>query len=188
MNIQRRKSITLIAAIISLIILAFASTLAQAATVQPVVVTGNPSCTELGYEFGFKIDPVNPGTYTLPDGVNTITITVNGSSFDWTSTIGIDAVIVKGGTDSNLYVYDPPAESFGDTGLQSTINPANGQPFDLSHIEFCYDVESPTNTPTNTSVPPTNTPTDTPTNTPSNTPTNTPTDTPTNTSTNTPTD
>jgi|GEM_PF-4516377 len=62
MNIQIRKSITLIAAITSLIALIFASTLAQAATVEPVIVAGNPSCTDLGYQFGFKIEPVTSGT------------------------------------------------------------------------------------------------------------------------------
>ncbi|MCI0398418.1 MAG: hypothetical protein L0332_06115 [Chloroflexi bacterium] len=60
---------------------------------------------------------------------------------DWSSTFGIDAVIVKGGSNANLYIYDPPAESFGDSGLHSPINPNNGDPFGLSHVEFCYDYE-----------------------------------------------
>ena len=82
----------------------------------------------------------NSGTYDLPGG-NTVTVTTDGVNFDWSSTLGMDAVIAKGGPNANAYVYDPPAESFGDTGLHSPINPNNGQPFGLSHISFCYDFE-----------------------------------------------
>jgi hypothetical protein len=114
---------------------------AAAASVEPVWVEDNPSCTDLGYDFGYKVDPPSAGTYTFPDGVNTVTVTTDGIYFGWTSTLGIDAVIVKGGPDANLYVYDPPTESFGDAGLHSPINPSNGQPYGLSHIEFCYDYE-----------------------------------------------
>ncbi|MDI6876142.1 MAG: hypothetical protein QMC96_05150 [Methanomicrobiales archaeon] len=39
-----------------------------------------------------------------------------------------------------MYIYDPPAESYGDTGLHSPIGP-NNQPAGLSHIEVCYDYE-----------------------------------------------
>jgi len=180
------------------------------ASVTPVFVAGNPSCTELGYAFGVKQEPTeaNGGYLLTVPGVGEIDIKVDGNDqfFDWLSDFGIDAVIAKGGPNANLYVYDPPAESFGDTELGPPINPDNGQPYGLSHIEFCYDLNDPTNTPTNTatstatatntptgtSVPtdtPTSTatgtsvPTDTPTSTPTHTPTGTslPTDTPTNT-------
>jgi hypothetical protein len=108
------------------------------ASVEPVFVAGNPSCVDLGYEAGFKIEPVNSGTYTITGTGHTVTITVNGSYFDWTSTIGMDAVIVKGGPNANVYIYNPPAPSLGDTGLHSPINSSNGNPYGLSHLEFCY--------------------------------------------------
>lgn len=66
---------------------------------------------------------------------------LDGTYFNWTSTIGMDAVIAKGGPNANVYVYDPPAESFGDTGLVSPTNPSNDKPYGLSHIEFCFDYE-----------------------------------------------
>lgn len=109
--------------------------------VEPIFVAGNPTCEELGYTYGFRVDPPNAGTYTLPDGTNTVTVTTDGVNFDWTSTLGMDAVIAKGGPNVNAYVYQPPAESKGDDGLHSPINPNNGQPFGLSHIDFCYDYE-----------------------------------------------
>lgn len=108
--------------------------------VTPVLVAGNPTCVGLGYDFGFKIDPPTPGVYNI-DGVNTVNFsTSDGVYFNWTSTLGMDAVIVKGGNNANAYVYDPPAESFGDGGLHSPDN-ASGNPAAISHIEFCYDYE-----------------------------------------------
>lgn len=108
--------------------------------VVPVFVAGNPSCTALGYDFGFKVDPPNAGTYDV-DGFNTVTVTTDGTYFDWESTLGMDAVIAKGGPNANVYVYDPPAEEFSDGHLSSPTNPNNGMPFGLSHIEFCFDYE-----------------------------------------------
>lgn len=117
------------------------SSAARATTVTPTLVAGNPSCTSLGYPFGFKPNTPSEGN---PVGVHsvaggTITITKSGESISWTSTIGIDAVIIKGGPNANLYVYDPPAESFGDTTLVAPTNPSNGNPYGFSHVEFCYD-------------------------------------------------
>lgn len=111
----------------------------------PTVVNGNPSCADLGYAFGYKPNPPagegNPtGTFNI-DGFNTITVTENGAGtgIDWSSTLGIDAVIVKGGDNANLYTYDP--EAFSGSGLVTPTNSNNGQPFGLSHVEFCYDYE-----------------------------------------------
>src|SRR5574340_610245 len=171
---------------------------AEAASVTPIVVAGNPTCLDLGYEHGLSTGGAPPdGASNWNDGKLYVTIISDGIYFDWTSNIGVSAVIAKGGKyGANLYVYDPPAESLGDTDLHAPATP-NGDPAGLSHVAFCYDDEAPTNTPTNTpSHTPTNTPTDTPTPTPTNTlidftdvpsdtPTNTPTDTPTITPTNT---
>jgi hypothetical protein len=113
----------------------------SAASVTPDFVSGNPTCEGLGYTYGFKPQPEPPpsGTYTFPDGVNTVTITSDGTYFDWSSTLPIDAVIVKGGPNANVYKYSP--EASGDSGLNSPINPNNNLPFAISHIEFCYDYE-----------------------------------------------
>jgi hypothetical protein len=110
---------------------------AAAASVTPTPITddNNPSCAELGYTNEVKFDPPGNGT---KDGV-TITNYVQSSSdaagsFDWSSTFGIDAVIVKAGDDKhNVYVYSP--ESMGDTGLQPQSGSGNG----ISHISFCSD-------------------------------------------------
>jgi hypothetical protein len=91
-----------------------------------------------------KVDP-NPdgaGPFNYTNGTLSVTITnaTGDKSFDWSSNIGVDAVYVKAGADgSNLYRYDPPAESTGDTGLVSPGESGNG----ISHISFCYDADAP---------------------------------------------
>ena len=100
-----------------------------AASVTPVVIANNPTCIDLGYDFGFKIDPPTPGIYPVGNGSITWTST-DGVYFDWNSTFGIDAVLVKGGSNARLYTYNPPALAFGDTGLHSPLGagPGGDQP------------------------------------------------------------
>jgi len=84
-------------------------------------------------EFKLEDGGLSDGSYS--DGTLTVTLSnVTGDSFDWTSqTITVDAVIVKGGNaGSNLYRYDPPTESPGDTDL-GVPNPQNNG---ISHISF----------------------------------------------------
>jgi hypothetical protein len=139
------RKISSIAVVVLILTVALAGTQLAArpaaASVTPTPVQGNPNCVGLGYVYGFKPQPEPPpsGTYTFPDGINTVTITSDGTYFDWTSTLSIDAVIVKGGPNANVYVYSP--ESYSDTVLNSPINPSNNKPFAISHIEFCYDYE-----------------------------------------------
>jgi hypothetical protein len=104
------------------------------------VVPGNPSCPAGTYEL--KIEPVGDGTYTGQFGFS-VTIDVretgDGPVFDFTSNKGVDAVIVKGGPNANVYDYNPEVTS--GTGLHAPVNPSNGNYYGLSHISFCYDLE-----------------------------------------------
>lgn len=140
------KKTTLFAFVAALLLAIFfvTSRPAEAATVTPTLVQGNESCADLGLgDFELKVEPVADGTFT--DGTLEVTIdvrdTASGQVFDWTSNLGVDAVLAKGGPDENLYLYDPPSESKGDTGLHAPINARNGKFSDLSHISFCYDLE-----------------------------------------------
>ncbi|MGH2748086.1 MAG: hypothetical protein ACRDKB_09205 [Actinomycetota bacterium] len=131
---------------------------AGASHVTPQEVSGNPSCATLGSGFEeLKVEPVSSGTFS--DGTLTVTLSVSGRSFSWSSNIGVDAVLVKGGPNANAYRYSP--EATADSGLTAPINPNNNEPYGLSHVSFCYDVEEAT-TPPPTTPPPTTPPPTTP--------------------------
>jgi hypothetical protein len=185
-RLARRLSWLVVLSLMSVALFA-PGTMVQAASVAPIPISdGNPTCSAFAVTFGggqdwleTKMDPAGNGTITVA-GFGTITISnfVQSSSgtpgsFDWSSTFGIDAVLVKAGEDKhNLYVYAPTAasaESMGDTGLSPQAGTGNG----ISHISFCYDEDvAPTPTPTPTpEVTPTPTPEVTPTPTPEVTPT-----------------
>jgi LPXTG-motif cell wall-anchored protein len=119
---------------------------AGATHVTPTQVPGNATCPAGTTEL--KVEPVESGTES--DGTLTVTLVVTGNTFDWTSNIGVDVVIVKGGNASNVYDYRP-GESTGDTGLHAPAN-ASGGFAGLSHVSFCYDVEQPTTSTTSTST------------------------------------
>ncbi len=115
---------------------------ALAASVDPVLVDGNPVCSgsggpsgpSLGFDYGIKVDPPKEGTFALGSGTVTISdidTSVNPATFTWSSSgVTVLAVIVKGGPNANVYYYNPPA-STGDSGLHA--------PNGFSHINFCYD-------------------------------------------------
>jgi hypothetical protein len=126
----------------------------------PTLVDGNPSCQTLGYEFGFKIEgeagSLIPANGTYPPSVGTLTGTGNlglpgtltisnsdGQFFNWsalfTTSTGVDAVIVKGGDNADSFVYVP--EDTADTRLHAPFKDSE-TPRDISHVEFCYDLEA----------------------------------------------
>lgn len=116
---------------------------AAAAHVTPTSYDGNfTSCTQLnvagviGGSSGTA--PTDPQTYPLGGG-HTITFDYNpnGSPYiDFTATVPMDYVIIKGGPAYNVYAYDPAVLS--DTGLHAPINPSNNQPYGVSHVAWCF--------------------------------------------------
>jgi hypothetical protein len=111
----------------------------EAASVTPVPVDGNPRCADLvpgSFEFKPQPEPPPSGTYTSPDGLLSVTISSDGTVFDWTADLMLVGVFVKGSSAGNFYPYD--SGSKGDSGLHSPINPNNERPYEISHISFCY--------------------------------------------------
>jgi hypothetical protein len=127
---------------------------AKATHVDPEPVGENANCSTLtGLVELTRFDPVPDGESTQ-DGV-TIDVYDDGTVFDWSSTVDIEAVFVKGGAGGggNLYIYDPAETS--DTGLHALTN-KQGQLAELSHITFCVpDTTTTTTVPeeTTTTVP-----------------------------------
>jgi LPXTG-motif cell wall-anchored protein len=64
-------------------------------------------------------------------------------TFDFTSTIAVSVVFVKGGEDTNEYDYSPPATS--GSGLHPPLN-GGGQAPVISHVTFCAGGGSETTT------------------------------------------
>jgi uncharacterized repeat protein (TIGR01451 family) len=108
---------------------------ATSPSVAPVEVDGNPKCADFGLTAITKFDPVNSGTQ------GGITLTKHDTHYvKWTSTVPVDWVIVKGGPNANIYKY--ATDSFGDDWLSAPTNPSTGEPYGLSHVEFCTDGNS----------------------------------------------
>lgn len=125
-------------------------------SVTPIVVSGNPSCATLNASanpafahittnFGFKLDANPPtGNYPFTNGgirvltggapaepANSINYTkINDNAFSFAATRSISAVIIKAGSNANVYPYNPA--TFGDTNLVTSGTNA------ISHVEFCY--------------------------------------------------
>jgi hypothetical protein len=115
---------------------------AQATSVDPALIDGNPSCADLGYPHEIKFDPPAPGSKSA--GGVTVEMSLGadqyGTLVDWTSSAPIDAVIVKGGPNALSYVY--AGESSGDTGLHTPFNGPDKY-YGLSHVNFCWDDQTP---------------------------------------------
>jgi hypothetical protein len=113
------------------------------------VVDGNPTCEDLSespYNCGpneVKFDTDDGDLYDgNTKGPITLDDVIDDYSFDWSSTLGVDCVLAKAASDNhNLYTYVP--DSFGDTGLES-----NNQDHAISHLLFCYNLDSSTTTST----------------------------------------
>lgn len=116
---------------------------AAAATVEPTLVEGNPTCQDvLPGSIEYKLDfAPDDGEYT--DGTIKVTIGNWGDSVvSWTSDLDVDAVIMKGGPAANVYVY-PGDSDLGDDLLVTPTNPNNDEAYGISHISFCYGVDEP---------------------------------------------
>ena len=148
-------AMAVVAAVVALlVVVAGPSGTTSATDVTPTLISGNPDCDASGVGELVRVDPVADGTFSVAGGSITIVVDNGAKTFDWTSTVGIGLIIVKGGPNANEYVYVPA--SFGDTGLHAPLNPKNNRFYGLSHISFCDPGESvtPTPTPTPTDTPP----------------------------------
>lgn len=111
---------------------------------------GNRTCSEVGTAFfgdpnyyELESDRINydqDGNVfdgPFPMGL-TVSVSDNDTFVTWSSSFGIGAIIVKGSSDANVYVYNP--QSNGDSGLASPPNPSGGSAA-LSNITFCWNPE-----------------------------------------------
>jgi hypothetical protein len=113
---------------------------APAYAVDPEFVAGNPTCPVGTIEFKLDFTPAS-GVYDDPNSNLVITIQrvddAIGQVFNWSSNLGIDVVIVKGGPNANVYTYSP--EASGDSLLHAPLN--GDKYYGISHVSFCFDYE-----------------------------------------------
>lgn len=119
----------------------FASGGTWAASVTPVTTTpGNftDQCADAfgsGFTGGSTEDAPGDGEVVDIGGGQSITFTYGPGGLNFTATIPIDYIIVKGGNGYNTYHYDPPVLS--DTALVPPDN-ASGGPAGVSHVSYCF--------------------------------------------------
>jgi hypothetical protein len=99
----------------------------------------NPSCPDQYLEY--KVEPVSAGLHGTYFTVANIQDGGSGPTFDWSSTVPVFQVIVKGGPGANIYDY--PGGDTSDAGLHAPLNPKNNKWYGLSHITFCYGEPEP---------------------------------------------
>ena len=157
-GISSRRGFASLIAVLALCTVIFGAGVVFADHVDPVFVDGNPTCPAGTEEFKIDIADFEDGSHG--DGTLEVTISnydANTSTFDFETNIGVVEVIVKGGSNGNVYSYDPAETE--DTGLHTPFNENSGQNYGLSHVSFCYssgstpspspsDTETPTPTPT----------------------------------------
>ena len=103
-------------------------------------------CNQLGYDYGFKKnDPTFDNGSGIGDGMS-IDYSFDGgnqgTTLEWNSNLGIDAVILKASTKANVYKYDPEATE--DAGLRTPVRVSkkgDKQYYGISHVTFCWDRE-----------------------------------------------
>lgn len=108
-----------------------------------VPVSGNPTCSSLGYNQSYKIDPPKLGNniYQVNGGTVATTLdTMDTVSFLASSNF-VGACIIKGGNKANIYYFSPPTNS--GTNLTAPVLD-NGNLPDISHIDFCYSTTAST--------------------------------------------
>jgi LPXTG-motif cell wall-anchored protein len=90
---------------------------------------GTTQVAKFNYQGGGYVEEGGPGPVTILPGAT-------AASGNWTSTVPIDVVIIKGSTDAKQDIYDGATSgSFDGTGLTT---PSGQQP-GISNVKFCAD-------------------------------------------------
>jgi hypothetical protein len=112
--------------------------------VLPTLVSGNLKCEDLNPDYKELYVQGNYNTTYYFMGQPVVVTSADNKLFDWDSmpagTFGwpVQAVIVKGGPNSNVYDYG--AGEYGDTGLHAPLGASGGTDYyELSHISFCSE-------------------------------------------------
>jgi hypothetical protein len=116
---------------------------ARAAAVAPTVHAGNVNgCSDIEPgAYGATVDaPAGSGTFDDGTLSGSYTVDDGNTTLDWAAgTVPVSFVVVKGGTDANVYRY---GSAMSDSGLVSPPN-GGGQLPAISHVLVCYSKQPP---------------------------------------------
>lgn len=105
---------------------------------------GNVGCDEVALATGCTFENTSGKIdYSGGEGgtFGPITWTTDGTYVNWSSTVPVKiGIIVKGGSNASVYSSGCGSNNCTTSGtaLSAPINPANGKPYGLSNITFCY--------------------------------------------------
>jgi hypothetical protein len=116
---------------------------ARAAAVAPTVHPGNVnSCADIEPgTHGVTIEaPTGHGGFDDGTLSGAYTVSNDETTFEWaSSTVPVSFVVIKGGTDANVYRY---SDAMSDSGLVSPANNGDKLPA-ISHVLLCYSEQPP---------------------------------------------
>ena len=89
------------------------------------------------------------GMVDLGNGATATVSNSDGVTFDWSATMPIDIVIVRGSSEwASVYSFEPEAAPMSGTRLSAPKNPDDQErQFPLTTIKFCYRAENSVPTP-----------------------------------------
>jgi hypothetical protein len=108
------------------------------------LLLGEPHCAEAGRRLGRDLGNREltlrgiTGHQQL-DEVNRVTVTGDARAIDFAASVGIDAVLVRGGDHTRVYVYEP--EALAARALAAAPMFRTGETRPISGVTFCYDHE-----------------------------------------------
>ena len=140
----KRRFLGVVLAGAALLAVAGTSSAATVRGIVPYVVSGNIGCSQVR-----GVSTTSSATFSPPANGSSssgLFVLVDSSrSFGWYVVPGIRdvtvrAIIVKGGPNSNVYVY--PGGDYSDGPITAPVNPKNGKLYDVGSATFCFNVGS----------------------------------------------
>lgn len=126
------------------LVVAGASSAGTVRGIEPYVVSGSIGCSQVR-----GIQTTGSATFSPPvNGASSVGITLlvdSSTTFGWyvdpgVRNVDVRAIIVKGGPNSNVYIY--PGGDYSDGPIRAPTNPKNGKPYDVGAATFCFNVVS----------------------------------------------
>jgi hypothetical protein len=123
--------------------LAGASSAATFRGITPRLASGYPSCAQIGSAGTSSVSFTPLANGASSGGINLLVD--SAASFGWyvdpgVRNVDVRAIIVKGGPNSNVYIY--PGGDYSDGPITAPTNPKNGKPYDAGAATFCFNVVS----------------------------------------------